>query len=86
MDDAFACEYMDHDAALLTLGKDHNVLVWSSPKVSSSVDNNHDAWSDDDDESVDAYGRLLVAADPNSRHSGVRGLGYRSLRSVSRRP
>jgi len=80
MDDALACAYKDADAALLTVGKDQNLLVWqSSEGRGEEREIPGDAWSDDDEPETDAYGRPSVVADPNSRHAGIRGLGYRSI-------
>jgi DNA excision repair protein ERCC-8 len=80
MDDALACAYKDADAALLTVGKDQNILVWQSTEGRDDArEIPGDTWSDDDEPETDAYGRPSVVADPNSRHAGIRGLGYRSI-------
>ena len=84
LDEAFACAHKDGgSAALFTLGKDRNILVWEPPRACTDarvhgdgiIDG--DAWSDDDADG-DA-GTAGIRADPNSRFAS-RGLGYRSIR------
>mmetsp|Transcript_4795 Transcript_4795/g.15998 ORF Transcript_4795/g.15998 Transcript_4795/m.15998 type:complete len:544 (-) Transcript_4795:147-1778(-) len=84
LDEAFACAHKDGgSAALFTLGKDRNILVWEPPRACADarvhgdgvIDG--DAWSDDDADGD--TGTAGIRADPNSRFAS-RGLGYRSIR------